>query len=137
MVKLDFGVINQKYKKKDITTGEVAIINEYGTEDIPPRPAFKMGLDKSVKDNKKLIDAALKNISNHLLTGRSASIKRNLQQVLTQIGRGAKKNTRTLIKTGAVEPGNAPSTIQRKGFDRPLWETGLLYDSVEYKVSDE
>lgn len=137
MINLEFGVNNSKYPRKDITVGEVAIINEYGTEDIPPRPAFKKGLDDSVKSNKKLIDAALKNFVNHMLTGRKDSIKRNLTQALTQIGRSAKKNTKDIIKAGSMSPGNAQSTIDRKGFDHPLWETGLLHDSVDYKISEE
>ena len=116
--------------------GQVAIINEYGTETIPPRPAFRIGLERSVTKNKKLIDAALKNITNHLLTGRKDSIQRQLTQALTQIGKSAKKETKDIIKQGSMSP-NAPLTIKKKGFDHPLWETGLLHDSVEYLVSKE
>lgn len=137
MINLQFGVENKKYPDKKISVGEVAIINEYGTDKIPPRPAFRIGLEKSVTKNKKLIDAALKNITNHLLTGRRDSIKRNLLQALTQIGRSAKKETQAIIKSGEGLAPNAPSTIARKGFDSPLWETGLLYDSVEYVVSED
>ena len=136
MIKLEFGVINNKYPEKNISVGQVAIINEYGTETIPPRPAFRIGLERSVAKNKKLIDAALKNITNHLLTGRKDSIERQLTQALTQIGRSAKKETKDIIKQGSMSP-NAPLTIKKKGFDHPLWETGLLHDSVEYLVSKE
>ena len=136
MIKLEFGVINNKYPEKNISVGQVAIINEYGTETIPPRPAFRIGLERSVAKNKKLIDAALKNITNHLLTGRKDSIERQLTQALTQIGRSAKKETKDIIKQGSMSP-NAPLTIKKKGFDHPLWETGLLHDYVEYLVSKE
>ncbi len=136
MIKLEFGVINNKYPEKNISVGQVAIINEYGTETIPPRPAFRIGLERSVTKNKKLIDAALKNITNHLLTGRKDSIQRQLTQALTQIGKSAKKETKDIIKQGSMTP-NAPLTIKKKGFDHPLWETGLLYESVEYLVSKE
>ena len=136
MIKLEFGVIKNKYPEKNISVGQVAIINEYGTETIPPRPAFRIGLERSVAKNKKLIDAALKNITNHLLTGRKDSIERQLTQALTQIGRSAKKETKDIIKQGSMTP-NAPLTIRKKGFDHPLWETGLLHDSVEYLVSKE
>ena len=137
MVKLEMGVINEKYPDKDVTVGQVAIWNEYGTETIPPRPAFRIGLERSVTKNKKLIDASLKNITNHLLTGRKDSIQRQLTQALTQIGRGAKKITKEIIKNGSQPPPNAKTTIQKKGFDHPLWETGLLHDSVDYLVSKE
>lgn len=136
MIKLEFGVTNNKYPEKNISVGQVAIINEYGTETIPPRPAFRIGLERSVTKNKKLIDAALKNITNHLLTGRKDSIQRQLTQALTQIGKSAKKETKDIIKQGSMTP-NAPLTIRKKGFDHPLWETGLLYESVEYLVSKE
>lgn len=136
MIKLEFGVTNNKYPEKNISVGQVAIINEYGTETIPPRPAFRIGLERSVAKNKKLIDAALKNITNHLLTGRKDSIQRQLTQALTQIGKSAKKETKDIIKQGSMSP-NAPLTIKKKGFDHPLWETGLLHDSVEYLVSKE
>lgn len=136
MIKLEFGVTNNKYPEKNISVGQVAIINEYGTETIPPRPAFRIGLERSVTKNKKLIDAALKNITNHLLTGRKDSIQRQLTQALTQIGKSAKKETKDIIKQGSMTP-NAPLTIKKKGFDHPLWETGLLYESVEYLVSKE
>lgn len=136
MIKLEFGVTNNKYPEKNISVGQVAIINEYGTETIPPRPAFRIGLERSVTKNKKLIDAALKNITNHLLTGRKDSIQRQLTQALTQIGKSAKKETKDIIKQGSMTP-NAPLTIRKKGFDHPLWETGLLHDSVEYLVSKE
>lgn len=136
MIKLEFGVTNNKYPEKNISVGQVAIINEYGTETIPPRPAFRIGLERSVTKNKKLIDAALKNITNHLLTGRKDSIQRQLTQALTQIGKSAKKETKDIIKQGSMSP-NAPLTIKKKGFDHPLWETGLLHDSVEYLVSKE
>ena len=136
MIKLEFGVTNNKYPEKNISVGQVAIINEYGTETIPPRPAFRIGLERSVTKNKKLIDAALKNITNHLLTGRKDSIQRQLTQALTQIGKSAKKETKDIIKQGSMTP-NAPLTIKKKGFDHPLWETGLLHDSVEYLVSKE
>ena len=136
MIKLEFGVTNNKYPEKNISVGQVAIINEYGTETIPPRPAFRIGLERSVAKNKKLIDAALKNITNHLLTGRKDSIQRQLTQALTQIGKSAKKETKDIIKQGSMSP-NAPLTIKKKGFDHPLWETGLLHESVEYLVSKE
>ncbi len=137
MVKLEMGVINEKYPDKDVTVGQVAIWNEYGTSEIPPRPAFQRGLDESVQKHKKLIDAALNNITNHLLTGRQNSIERQLTQALTQIGRSAKKITKEIIKNGSQPPPNAKTTIQKKGFDHPLWETGLLHDSVDYLVSKE
>jgi len=123
-----------KKKGKPVNLGKVAIWNEYGTEDIPPRPAFRMGLDFAIKKHKKLMDAQLKNITQRILSGRKDEIVRSLTVVLTQIGRSAEAHTKELIKNGSVSPSNAPSTILRKGFDHPLKETGLLMKNIKYEV---
>lgn len=33
-----------------------------------------------------------------------------------------------------IPPPNAPSTVERKGFDHPLVETGEMRDNVEYRI---
>jgi hypothetical protein len=136
MKELIFGVNDVKYED-GTGVAEVAIYNEYGTRNIPPRPAFRMGLESAINTNKKMIDAQMKNITNRILTGRSSEIERSLTVLLTQIGRSAKAATQDLIRSGAVKPSNAPSTIAKKGFDHPLYETGLLLENVNYEVIDE
>lgn len=135
MKRLVFGVRPGKYSKKDVTVEEVAIWNEYGTENAPPRPAFRMGLEASIDRNRKMIDAQLKNITRLVLTGRKADINKNLTVLLTQIGKTAVKETKQIIESGSTAP-NAPTTIARKGFDHPLYETGLLLKSVDYEVTE-
>jgi len=138
MIELSFGVKDKTIKKgkHTVTLGQIALFNEYGTEKIPPRPAFREGMEHSIRENKKLIEAQLKNITQRLLSGRKAEVKQSLTVMLTQIGRVAKAKTKEIIKQGSTTP-NAPSTIARKGFDHPLFETGLLLESVEYEVHDE
>lgn len=133
---LKFGVIPGTYKKGGATVRveDVAIYNEYGTEKIPPRPAFRRGLEHAVDANKKLAGAQLKNITQRILTGRRAEAVKSMTVLLTQIGRSAKAKTREIIKTGDETP-NAPATVARKGFDHPLYETGVLLDSVDYEVT--
>ena len=133
---LIFGVTPANYKKegqKPINVSEVAIIQEYGTEKIPPRPAFRRGLEIGLAKNKKMTQAALRNIVRRTLQGRSAEINRNLTTLLTQIGKSAKAATKEIIKSGDETP-NAPATIAKKGFDHPLFETGLLLEHVDYEV---
>lgn len=136
MKELVFGVNDIKYED-GTSLSDVAIWNEYGTKKIPPRPAFRMGLENSLRDNKKMIDSQMKNITNRILTGRSSEIERSLTVLLTQIGKSAVKQTKEMIKLGSVKPANAPSTIAKKGFDHPLYETGLLLANVNYEVRDE
>lgn len=145
MKNLVFGVRPAKYPARKLKGGgvakgtppdlaQVAIWNEYGTEKIPPRPAFRMGLEKGIEVNRKMIDAQLRNIAQRVLTGRTADMDRSLTVMLTQIGKSAKAETIRIIKTGSTQP-NAPATIARKGFDWPLHETGLLEKNVDYEVS--
>jgi len=139
MKNLVFGVNQVKYpqkgKKPGLDLGLVAIWNEYGTRLAPPRPAFRMGLESSIKKNEKLIQAQLKNITQRILTGRSAEIDKSLTVLLTQIGRTAKKETQDIIKMGSTTA-NAPSTVKRKGFNHPLVETELLLKNVAYEVTE-
>lgn len=144
MKKLIFGVRPIKYPKKKLKKGGtskvtppdlgmVAIWNEYGTDKIPPRPAFRTGLEESQRINKKLIQAQVKNIAQRILQGRKSEIDRSLTVVLTQIGKSAVSATKEIIKNGSTTP-NAPLTIANKGFDHPLFETGLLLENVTYEV---
>jgi len=147
MKNLIFGVKPVKYPKKKLKDGTysktepedlgvVAIWNEYGTSNAPPRPAFRMGLEEAQRKNKPMIQAQLKNIAQRVLSGRKSDLDKSLTVLLTQIGRSAKAETRRIIREGETV-GNAPATIARKGFDHPLFETGLLLDNVEYEVRDE
>lgn len=135
--RLIFGVTPAQYPKKGkakpINVSEVAIIQEYGTEKIPPRPAFRRGIEHSLDVNKKLIRSQLKNIAQRVLTGRKVEARRSQVVLLTQIGKSAQAKTREIIRTGDETP-NAPATVAKKGFDHPLFEKGLLLDSVSYEV---
>lgn len=132
---LTFGVSDAKYTKgqQQVNVRDVAIWNEYGTGKIPPRPAFRQGLEAGIAKNRKLIDAQLRNITQRMLSGRSGEVEKSLIVMLTQIGKSAKARTKEIIRTGSETP-NAPATVAKKGFNHPLYETGLLLDHVDYEV---
>jgi hypothetical protein len=101
----------------------VAAVNEYGRPDKgqPPRPFFRnMIADKSpewpgaiaglLKDNGYNAERALE------LTG--SAIAGQLRQSIIDL----------------VSPPLAESTIRRKGFDKPLIDTGHMLQSVDYEV---
>lgn len=111
---------------------DVARWNEWGTETIPPRPAFRMGAERAIKKNKKLIQSALKNMIRS--RGRSkADFEKVEFKLLWSLGRSAVKETRDIIKRGETVA-NAPATISHKGFDHPLRETGLLEKSLTFEI---
>lgn len=108
---------------------------EFGTETAPPRPAFRMGTEKAIKNNNKLIKAQLSNIAKAGLRGKlnESLIDRHQEVMLTQIGRSSVKEIKSIIKNGETAP-NAPATIKKKGFDHPWFETGTVLENVSYLV---
>ncbi len=99
----------------------VAFWNEFGTIRSPPRPFFRQMIAKeSPKWPKKMAKAA--EITNF-----------DGAKVLALMGEDIKGALQHSINTFTV-PGNAPSTIARKGFDKPLIDTAHMLNSITYKV---
>lgn len=116
---------------------DIALYNEFGTENIPPRPAFRLGTEAAMKTRKPQIQAFLKNV---FRSGMQKNKKLNSkfmlgreQILLTGIGQSAVKEIKDIIKAGSTLP-NAPATVRKKGFDHPLYETGVLLENVNYVV---
>lgn len=106
-------------------TAMVAAIQEFGApaREIPPRPFFRnMIAAKSPGWPKAIAD---------LLPANGYDVKKTLAQV----GEGVAGQLRTSI-TEFTTPANAPSTIARKGFDKPLIDSGHLLASVSYQVEE-
>ena len=102
----------------------VAAIQEFGAPSvgIPPRPFFRNMIAAHAGE---WPDAA------------AALIKKNdydTAKVLGQIGEGIAGQLRQSI-VDLTDPPLKPSTIKRKGFDKPLVDTGHLLASVSYEVS--
>ena len=66
-----------------------------------------------------------------------ASLKENrfdAAKALVSMGQLIKRQIQQSIKD-TNSPPNAPSTIRRKGFNKPLIDTGTMWNSVDYEVS--
>lgn len=101
----------------------VAAINEYGapSRGIPPRPFFRNMVQKNQDHwQQDLIDLLRAN-------GYSARV------AFEKMGLELKAELQESIND-FTSPGNAPSTIARKGFDKPLIDTGFMRDSVDFRV---
>jgi hypothetical protein len=99
----------------------VAAIQEWGTSRIPPRPFFR---------------TMIKQESVHWGSDVAALLKAHngdAQATLADMGMEIKAELQMSIN-GWMSPPNAPSTIARKGFNKPLIDTGLMRDSVDYLV---
>lgn len=104
---------------------QVAAWNEYGTRFHPQRPFMQETLESAgtrAKLLKGLMAAAKATVHN---TGGARRILASLGKIITE----------EIKVTIANYPGsNSPSTIERKGFDRPLFETGKMLESVKFKI---
>lgn len=106
------------------TVAEIAAINEFGlpSQNIPERP-FMLASIRDTSAPAFIADGFKKMING---TGSAASMRSR-----------AAKRMRDEMKVTIIEfsePGNAPFTIAKKGFDNPLTETGFLARSVKFKI---
>lgn len=112
----------------------VAFWNEYGTkrkkdgkrvQHIPPRPFIRISFDDHNNEWVKEADTQLTAMVNSGKTTNGA---------LNAVGRLMKKDIKKIIGDKSKLEHNAPSTIARKGFDKPLYETGKLKAAIDFKV---
>ena len=108
---------------------DVLAWNQYGAETIPPRPVCRMAAERTVQRNKKRLRAFL---HNSIVNPRDA--KRNEEQVLTSLGQQAVAEAKRIIEQGNGLRRNAPATVAKKGFNKPLFETGELEKHISYEV---
>lgn len=102
---------------------DIAAWNELGTVRSPSRPFLR----KSVDENEAKIKQFLKSQKADLVRGVPA------EQILKEIGIFQKDLIQEKITEGDFAP-NAPSTIARKGSEKPLIDTGRLRQSVNYVI---
>lgn len=114
------GIIESQTYPDGESVAQVAYWNEYGTATIPARPFFRNTIaekqgewaDKAAELLKQSDD------TNH---------------ALALIGEGVKGDIVETIQNFR-EPENAPSTVKRKGFDKPLVDTGDLWRAIQSEV---
>ncbi len=116
-----------------MSVARVARINEFGatikrgksTIVIPPRP-FMRGAYTKIKAKRNEIQ---KKIAKQIIEGKIKP-----EQAFIQIGLFMEGEIVESIKNGGWVA-NAPSTVKRKGFNKPLIHTGQLWQAVASKVS--
>lgn len=108
-------------------TLDVAMWNELGTSRAPSRPFMR----QSVDNNEKKINDFLR-----LQLQRLAEGKTTAEDIYTQIGVFQKGLIQQTIRDGDFVP-NAPSTILRKGSDKPLIDTGKMRQSVAFVIKEK
>jgi hypothetical protein len=100
----------------------VAAYNEFGTQRSPPRPFFRRMIKQDAPSWGPAMTIILKNN------------KMNAAKSLGQMGMLIKGQLQQSIHD-LTSPPLAASTIRRKGFDKPLIDTGDMWKSVDYQIS--
>ena len=124
--KVRVGIIEQaNYDGSDgESVAQVAFWNEYGTATIPPRPFFRNTIAEHKDEWPK--QAA------EMLEANGGDVR----QALADMGEVVKGQIKMTIQDFR-EPPNAAATVKKKGFDKPLIDTGTLWRSIDYEVTDE
>ncbi len=116
-----------------MSVARVARINEFGATIkrgkakivIPSRP-FMRGAYAKIKAKRQEVQ---KKIAKQIIEGKIKP-----EQAFIQIGLFMEGEIVDSIKNGGWEA-NAPSTVKRKGFNKPLIHTGQMWQAVASKVS--
>lgn len=111
---------------------QVAKWQEEGTKGghIPPRPFFKTNIARILApaDPKGYrVHSVMKSVISGVM------LNKYRQNFLEPVGKVLQEALQEEI-LDFNNPRNSDTTIKRKGFDDPLIETGVMYDSVSYKI---
>lgn len=111
----------------NIGLAEIAFIMEKGSvvNNIPARPFMQQTRQRNEKRMMGLSKKLLKAISNGSTTAMDA---------IKKLGASYEGAMKRIFIEGAFAP-NAPATVRRKKSTRPLIDTGLLRQSIKFKVA--
>lgn len=111
------GYIGKESYPNGLTVAKNALIQEYGTERIPPRPFMR----KAFKEKDQWANLFTK-IWN-----------RGIKSAFLNVGNAM---TTSIVKsiTSNIPPPNSAATIRRKGSSKTLIDTGLLMNSIHTEL---
>lgn len=116
-------------KPNGVKSGDLLRWQHFGTETIPPRPVLRYAAEKTIPKNKARFKAYFMNLV------RNPRDAKKLETVLLQtLGAQAVAEAKDEINTSEGLTPNAPRTVAKKGFDKPLFETGELQRNLAYEV---
>ena len=108
----------------------ILLIQEHGSpiNNIPPRPVIQPALHQT--NTRTAMSNALLDAVHAAWTGSVPPPDLHLA------GRTGANSIRACIDSH-IPPPNQPSTVSRKGFDLPLYDTGALYRAFDYEVTQK
>lgn len=113
---------------------DVATWNNYGTETIPPRPVFRIAAENILgsPEFEKAMTAYLHNVV--VNPGDKDKLE---PELLRKIGQQSAAEAKRIIEGGGELQTNAPATVKVKGFNKPLYETGLLIKNIGFEIVED
>jgi hypothetical protein len=106
-----------------LTLASNAVIQEFGTDRIPPRPFMRAGAEAFDKK-----DAAIGNVLRGVIEGRTGPVEGS-----NALGVMLQAEILRAFRSGDFTP-NAPATTRRKGSSQPLIDTGKLRQGVDVRT---
>lgn len=122
--KLDVGFMSGATYPDGTPVAQVAFWNEFGTSRAPARPFFRSMIAKESAGWPELLGKA------------AAHSGYSTRQTLALIGEKINDALKSSI-VGWQDPPNAPSTVAKKGFNKPLIDTGDMLRATTYQVRME
>lgn len=118
------GYIKDKAYPNGLSLIQNALIQEFGTSTIPPRPFLR----NTIKRNEQKWVKYIKEMFDPNMDGNMP-----LKVIALNIALKMQRDIQASILSNTPPP-NKPSTIRRKGSSRTLIDTGLLLNSVQSEV---
>lgn len=103
---------------------DVAFWNEYGTKNIPSRPFVRL----THENNRQKWGDLSEKVCDDIVA------RRGYTPTLNFLGETMVKDTQKIFGDKSKLTHNAPSTIRRKGHDKPLIDKGKLQKSIDYRI---
>lgn len=120
---LKVGILEGATYPDGMPVAQVGFWNEFGTVNAPPRPFFRTAIENNNSEWASVLARAV------------VYYDYNAKQALGALGvKMAEDVTQSIV--GWQSPENAPYTVKKKGFNKPLIETGDLSRSIDSEVSD-
>ncbi len=113
-------------ENENLNVAQVAQFNEEGTSNNPTRPFIRVGFMAPIKGG--AYNKNFKESIQRILSGQSS-----FKDEYKKLGAIAVRDLKKSIADWDTPP-NSPRTIENKGFNNPLIDSGLMYDSVDFKV---
>lgn len=106
----------------------IGAVHEFGSADgrIPERSFLRVPLRQNAETFQAIWRAQVPKVVDGDMT---------MHQVMSQLGARAVAVSQEAISEG-IAPGNAESTVKRKGSSKPLIDTGALRQSITFIVED-